>query len=91
MEGLLMDAPDIILRVLLILATTSVFGIMFLSYFRLKNTKMLLISVGFGCFVLFALLGVPEILGSPIAIGENLHLFLHLIGLVLILLGILKD
>jgi hypothetical protein len=86
-----MDALDIILRVLLIIATTSVFGIMLLSYLRLKNSKMLLISTGFGFFVLYALLGVPELLGSPIEIGENLHLFLHLIALVLILLGILKD
>ena len=86
-----MDVIDIILRVFLILATTSVFGIMFISYLRLKNTKMLLISAGFGFFVIYALLGVPEILGSPIVLGENIHLVLHLIALVLILLGILKE
>jgi hypothetical protein len=86
-----MDVLDIILRVLLIIATTSVFGIMLMTYLRLKNLKMLLISIGFGFFVLYALLGVPEMLGSPIIVGENLHLFLHLIALVLILLGILKD
>ncbi len=86
-----MDTLDIILRVLLILATTSVFGITLLAYLRLKNSKVLLISIGFGFFVLYSLLSIPEILGSPILIGENLHLFLHLIALVLILLGILKE
>ncbi len=86
-----MDIFDIILRISLILATTSVFGIMLLTYLRVRNTKMLLISAGFGSFVLYALMSIPEILGSPLAMDENLHLFLHLIALVLILVGILKD
>lgn len=86
-----MDVIDITLRIALIAATASVFGIVLISYLRLRNLKMLLISSGFGFFVLYALLSVPEILGSPISVGENLHLFLHLIALVLILIGILKD
>lgn len=86
-----MDIIDIVLRVALIAATASVFGIVFISYLRLRNSKMLLISSGFASFVLYALLSVPEILGSPIHVDENLHLLLHLIALVLILAGILKD
>jgi len=52
---------------------------------------MLLIASGFGIHVIWALLGVTEILGSPLIIEENVHLLFHLIALVLLLLGILKD
>jgi len=82
---------DIVLRILLIAATTSLFGIVLIAYLRLKNTKMLLIATGFGFFVLYALLGIPEIFDQPFHIEENVHLLLHLIALVFLLLGILKD
>jgi hypothetical protein len=52
---------------------------------------MLLISIGFGFFLIYALIGVPELLGQPFRIDENLHLTLHLIALIFILWGILKD
>lgn len=82
---------DIIERLLLILATTSLFGIVFLAYLRVKNNKMLFTSIGFGSFVLYAFLGVPEIFGQTFHVEENVHLLLHLIGLTFVLLGILKD
>ncbi len=82
---------DIVIRILLILATTSIFGIVLITYLRLKSTKMLLIATGFGFFALYAFLGIPEIFGQPFHIEENVHLLLHLIALVFLLFGILKD
>lgn len=76
---------------LLIVATFSLFGIVLITYLRLRKIKILLIALGFGSFVIYALLGVPEILGEPIHIDENVHLVLHLIGLILILVGMLKE
>ena len=84
---------DIIVRVGLTLATTFLFGIVFLAYLRLKNRKMLLISVGFGIFLAHALITLPEIINESyhIALDENVHLLIHLIALIFILVGILKD
>jgi hypothetical protein len=84
---------DIIVRVGLVLATTLLFSIVFLAYLRLKNRKMLLISIGFGIFWVHALLTIPELFSEVYAIdfGENVHLLIHMIALVFILVGILKD
>ncbi len=73
------------------LATTILFGIVFLAYLRVRNSKMLLISAGFGLHLLYALLAIPEVFAEPLIIDENLHLLLHLVALTFILLGILKD
>lgn len=86
-----MSIFDIILRVLLILATTSLFGIVFITYLKLKTTKILLFAVGFGFFVVYALLGVPEIFGQALHIDENVHLTLHLISLAFLLVGMFKN
>jgi hypothetical protein len=82
---------DVIIRVVLVAATSSLFGIVFLAYLRLKSSKMLFIAIGFGSFVVYALLTLPEILGQPLVFDENFHLFLHIIALTFILAGILKD
>jgi hypothetical protein len=84
---------DIALRLGLTLATGFLFGIIFLAYHRTRTRRMLLISVGFGIFFLHALITIPELISEAyqITISENLHLFIHLIALVFILLGILKD
>ncbi len=82
---------DVIIRLVLVVATSSLFGIVFLAYWRLKNSKMLLIAIGFGSFVAYALFTLPEILSQPIVFDENFHLFLHIIALTFILAGILKD
>lgn len=84
---------DIIVRVGLTLATAFLFGIVFLAYLRLKNRKMLLISVGFGIFMAHALITIPELIDEAyqVALDENVHLLIHLIALIFILLGILKD
>ena len=84
---------DVIVRVGLVLATTFLFGIVASAYFRLRNRKMLLIFVGFTVFFVHAVISLPELINETyhIALDENMHLLIHLIGLIFILLGILKD
>ena len=84
---------DIVLRFALTVATGFLFGIVFLSYWRTRTAKMLLISVGFAIFFVHALITIPELFSDAyqIAMSENSHLLLHLIALLFILLGILKD
>ncbi len=84
---------DIVLRIALTLATSFLFGIMFLGYWRTRSLRMLFITAGFGVFLIHALITIPELFSEAyaIAITENVHLLIHLIALVLIAIGILKD
>lgn len=84
---------EIVVRVGLVVATTFLFGIVFLAYLRLKSRKMLFISAGFGVLVVYALVALPELFNDAYAItfDENMHLLIHLIALLFIMLGILKD
>jgi len=84
---------DIVLRIGLTLATSLLFGIVFLAYWRSRTRKMLLISVGFAIFFAHALITIPELFSDAyqIAMNENMHLLIHLIALVFILLGVLKE
>ena len=84
---------DIVLRVGLTLATTFLFVIMLLGYWRTRTRKMLFVTAGFAVFLVHALITVPELFSDTyqIALSENVHLLLHLIALALIAIGILKD
>jgi len=84
---------DAVLRIGLTLATGFLFGIVFLGYWRTRTRKMLLISVGFATFFIHALITIPELFSDAyqIVMNENTHFLIHLIALVFILLGILKD
>jgi len=84
---------DIVLRVGLTLATSFLFGIMLLGYWRTRTRKLLFVTAGFAVFLVHALITVPELFSDTyqIALSENVHLLLHLIALVLIAIGILKD
>jgi len=84
---------DIVLRVGLTLATSFLFGIMFLGYWRTRTRKLLFVTAGFVVFFVHALITVPELFSDTyqIAMSENVHLLIHLIALVLIAIGILKD
>lgn len=84
---------DMVIRVGLIVATAFLFGVVFLAYLRMKNRKMLLISVGFGAFLVNALLHIPELINEDYAgmFSENVFLLILLIGLLFIAIGILKD
>ena len=84
---------EIALRIGLTLATSILFVIVFLGYWRTRTRKMLLISVGFAIFFAHALITIPALFSDAyqIAMNENIHLLIHLIALVFILLGILKE
>ncbi len=84
---------DLALRIGLTLATTFLFGIMFLGYWRTRTRRMLFITAGFAVFFIHALVTIPELFSDTywIAITENVHLLIHLIALALIAVGILKD
>jgi hypothetical protein len=84
---------DVIVRVGLVLATTFLFGIVVLAYMRMRSRKMLFILIGFGVFFFHAIIALPELVNEEyaIALSENWHLLLHLIGLIFILVGILQD
>lgn len=84
---------DIVVRVGIVLATGFLFGIIFMAYLRLRSRKMLLISIGFGIFFVHALLYIPELIIEEyhLIISENVHLLIHLVALIFIMLGIMKD
>jgi len=83
---------DVVVRVGLVIATTVLFSIIFAAYLRLRNRKLLFISVGFGVFFVHAIITIPELFfGIGYMIDENTHLLIHLVGLFFILIGILKD
>lgn len=84
---------DVAVRAGLILATTILFLLVVSTYWRMRNSKMMLISVGFGVFWVHALISLPELINEAyhIALDENMHLLIPLVGLIFILLGILKD
>ena len=81
---------DVIVRVGLVLATTFLFAIVFLTYLRVKNRKLLFLSAGFGVFFVHAVVTIPEMFYNFV-INENTHLLIHLLALSFILLGTLKD
>ncbi len=81
---------DLVIRLLLVLATGFLFGLVFAAYLRVRSRKLLFISIGFLIFFAQYLATLPELYFNFI-IDENLHLLLHLVALVFILIGILKD
>jgi hypothetical protein len=80
-------------RVGLVLATGLLFAVMFLAYRRAKGRKMLLITTGFGVFFVDGLISLPELVNETYAIAmtEEMHMLIQLIGLVFILIGILQE
>lgn len=82
---------DIAIRVSLVIATAILFAIVFLAYMRLKNRKLLFISTGFGIFFFHAIIYLPEVFGPSYEINQNAHLLIHMVGLIFILIGTLKD
>lgn len=82
---------DIALRVVLVIATGILFTLVFAAYLRLRNKKLLFLSIGFGIFFVHALVYIPELFGPTYIISENTHLVIHLIALSFILISTLKD
>jgi len=85
------EIVDVVIRIGLVAATAFLFAIVLMAYIRLKNRKLLFISAGFGIFFVHALIYIPELFWGSIGIDENTHLVIHLVALVLILVGIMKD
>ena len=84
---------DMIIRVGLVVATAFLFGIVFLAYMRVRNNKMLFVALGFGTFLVNSLIHLPELVSESysIMLSENVFLLIHLVGLLFIAVGILKD
>jgi hypothetical protein len=81
---------DIVIRIVLAAATAALFTIVFVTYLRVRSRKLIFISAGFGIFFAQSVFTIPELF-MGFQVDENLHLFLHVIVLSLILVGILKD
>jgi len=84
---------DMLIRVGLIAATAFLFSVVFLAYLRIKNRKMLFISLGFGTFLVNALIHIPELISKDFSVmfSENIFLLIEFIGLLFITIGLLKE
>ena len=84
---------DILIRVGLVLSTGFVFIIIFSTYFRLRNRKMLLMSIGFGIFFINALIHIPKLFVEELKLmlSENTFLLIYLVGSIFVAMGILKE
>jgi hypothetical protein len=87
---LTVELTNLLVRIALVVATALLFTIVFAAYMRIRNRKLLFISIGFGIFFAHGLITIPELfLGFMIT--EDMHLLIHLIALSFILFGTLKD
>ena len=77
----------------LIATTALLFAIVLLAYLRIRTTRMLFITLGFGTFFIAAILHLPKILSKEYSfvLPENVFLLFQLIGLIFIAIGVLKD
>jgi ABC-type branched-subunit amino acid transport system permease subunit len=84
---------EMVIGIGLIATTALLFAIVVLAYLRMRNTRMLLITLGFGTFFIAALLHLPGIFSEEFSLmlPENVFLLLQLIGLIFIAAGVLKD
>lgn len=84
---------EMVIGVGLIVTTTVLFTIVLLTYLRMRNTRMLFITLGFGTFFIGALLHLPQIFIEEynLMITENVMLLFQLVGLLFVAIGVLKD
>lgn len=87
---MVVELTDILVRIALVVATSILFTIVFSAYLRLRNRKLLFISIGFGIFFVHGIITIPELFIN-FTITENMHLLIHLVALAFILFGTLKD
>ena len=91
-ENSMVEILDVVIRLGFVIATAFLFSIVAAAYIRLRNRKLMLISLGFGVFFIHALITLPELFFPLIYnLNENTHLLIHVIGLTFILIGTLKD
>ncbi len=82
---------DLIIRIILVTVAAILFGVIVLTYNRIRNRKLLFISIGFGILLIHSLITIPELLLNAVVINVNLDITLDTITLVFVLIGILKD
>jgi hypothetical protein len=84
---------DVIIRIGLLLASGLLFIFILLAYIRTRNSKIGLITVGFGVLFLDSILLIPELMFENYTMGftDNAHLTIHLLAMILISIGVLKD
>ncbi len=80
-------------RTVFIIVATTIFIISLLAYLRLRNKKTLLLSVGFGLFVVHAILAITELFVSSFNANftTGYHLLLDSVALSFILVGALRN
>jgi len=81
---------DTIIRVALVTGTGILFAIILLAYNRIRNRKLLFISIGFGVFFLHSIISIAEMLLN-FSIGETFEVSMHFLTLLFVVIGILKD
>ncbi len=82
---------DLVIRIILVTVAAILFGVIVLTYNRIRNRKLLFISIGFGILLIHSLITIPELLLNMVVINVNLDITLDTITLVFVLIGILKD
>jgi uncharacterized membrane protein len=80
-------------RIVFIMVATIIFIIALLAYLRLRNRKMLLLTVGFGLFLIHGALSIIELLvfSFNIEFTEGYHLLIDAVALLCILVGALRN
>lgn len=83
----------IVARVGFVVTTLILFAVILPAYLRFRSRRMLLITIGFGMFLLHGLISIPEIINNVYNIDftDSLHILFDLAGLVFILLGTVQD
>ena len=84
---------EMVIGVALLAITIVLFAVVLLAYLRMRNTRMLFITLGFGAFFIGAILHFPQIFIEEysLMITENVMLLFQLVGLLFIAIGVLKD
>jgi uncharacterized protein (DUF486 family) len=84
---------DVIIRVGLLIASGLLFTFILLAYLRLRNSKLGFITLGFGILFIDSILLIPELMFENFTMGftDNVHLAIHLIAMIFISIGVLKD
>jgi len=84
---------DIICRLFFLVVTTVIFVIALLTFSRLRNKKMLFLSIGFGLFFVHGIISIPEIFSNSynVVFTDSIHLLIDGVALLFLLVGVLQD
>ena len=84
---------DMLIRVGLLVASGLVFAFVLLAYLRMRSSKLGFITIGFGILFLDSIMLLPELMFPDFTMGftENVHITIHLIAMIFLAIGVLKD